>query len=242
MTDRSRRIVNEPAYVLHRRPYRETSLLVDLLTPTFGRLGVVARGARGARARSTAQFEPFSRLLVSCAGRGSLLNVSGIDVMKSGNLAGRSLLAGLYLNELLVRVLRADDPHPALFVGYHDALQELADEARLEPALRRFEKLVLRESGYALSFDVDADTGEPIRAGRRYAFTPELGFTATSSSNGTRLVFDGAVLLAVGDDRYDNAVVRRAAKRIMRRALAPYLGDRPLVSRSMFAGSGSTEL
>jgi DNA repair protein RecO (recombination protein O) len=160
-----------------------------------------------------------------------------VDVIAPGALAGRALFAGLYLNELLVRVLRAEDPHPALFVGYHEALFELRDEAALEPALRRFEKLVLRESGYALSFDVDADTGEPIRAGRRYAFTPELGFTATESAAGARLVFDGEVLLAVGDDRYDDATVRRAAKRIMRRALAPYLGERPLVSRAMFAGA-----
>lgn len=237
MTEHVRRVQDEPAYVLHRRPYRETSLLVDLLTPTFGRMGVVARGTRGGtRSRWGVQFEPFSRLLVSCAGRGGLLTLSGAESVTRHTLEGRALFAGLYLNEMLVRVLRADDAHPALFSGYGDALRVLGDGGDLEPVLRRFEKLVLKESGYALSFDVDADTGEPIRPGCRYWFTPELGFTATVASSGSRLVFDGEVLLAVNADRYEDLVVRRAAKRIMRRALAPYLGDRPLVSRAMFTG------
>jgi DNA repair protein RecO (recombination protein O) len=236
MTERTRRISDEPAYVLHRRPYRETSYLVDLLTPTFGRMGVVARGVRGsARSRFRTQFEPFSRLLVSCSGRGTLLTVTSVDALGSGALGGDALLAGLYVNELLVRVLRADDAHPALFAGYHEAIEQLVHGDDLEPVLRRFEKLVLKESGYALSFDIDADTGEPIESRRRYWFTPELGFTAAESATTSRLVFDGEVLLAIGDDRYDDPIVRRAAKRIMRRAFAPYLGDRPLISRTMFA-------
>src|SRR5262245_26673895 len=236
MTERTRRIFDEPAYVLHRRPYRETSCLVDLLTPTYGRIGVVARGVRGSsRSRFRTHFEPFSRLLVSCSGRGSLLTVTSVDVLGAGPLVGNALLAGLYVNELIVRVLRAEDAHPALFAGYHDALEQLAGGEDLEPVLRRFEKLVLKESGYALSFDIDADSGAPIESRRRYWFTPELGFTAAESATTSRLVFDGEVLLAIRDDRYDDPIVRRAAKRIMRRAFAPYLGDRPLISRSMFA-------
>lgn len=237
MSERTRRLQNEPAYVLHRRPYRETSLLVDLLTASYGRVDVVARGVRGtARARSSVRFEPFTRLLVSCSGRGALLTLTAVEAVTYSSLAGTALLAGLYLNELLVRVLRAEDAHPALFAGYDETLDALAKSADLEPTLRRFEKLVLKESGYEISFSIDADTGEPVRPDRRYRFTPELGFTASFGGADSALVFDGAVLLAVDEDRYDEPAVRRAAKRIMRRALAPHLGDRPLTSRSMFTG------
>ena len=236
MTDRTRRVVNEPAYVLHRRPYRETSMIVDLLTPGFGRIGVVARGVRGgARRRGGASLEPFARLLIGCAGRGGLMTLGGAEVVNHRSLSGHALFAGLYLNELVVRLLRADDAHPALFDGYDAAVAALAGGAGLEPELRRFERLLLKESGYEVVFDADAETGEPVSAGRHYRYTPDFGFTRAQAAFDSAAVYEGAVLLAIAADAYEHTAVRRAAKRILRRALEPHLGDRPLQSRLVFA-------
>jgi DNA repair protein RecO (recombination protein O) len=227
----TRRIADEPAYVLHARPYRETSAIVDLLTRGFGRISAVARGIRGAR-RGAAPPRPFSRLSVACSGRAQLLTLTAFDPMNHRWLTGEALYAGLYLNELLLRLLRDDDAHPAVFDGYERALELVSGDA--EPALRRFERLLLKECGYEITFDCDADTGALIDGGRNYRFVPEVGFQAVDEPVDQRDVFAGATLHAIDLDDYAAAHVRRAAKHIMRRALAPHLGDRPIGSRALY--------
>jgi DNA repair protein RecO (recombination protein O) len=226
----TRRIVDEPAYVLHARAYRETSALIDLLTLRHGRISVVARGVRRARG---GQPHPFGRLSVGCSGRGQLLTLTGFDSLSHRWLTGDALYEGLYLNELLLRLLRDDDPHPVLFAGYEHTLDRLAEGAD-ETALRMFERRVLKECGYEVTFGADAQTGEAVRCGRGYRFVPDVGFHAVDEAVDDRLVFGGATLRAIDADDYSDDTVRRSAKQIMRRALAPHLGDRPIGSRALF--------
>ncbi len=226
----TRRIVDEPAYVLHVRAYRETSAIIDLLTLQHGRLSAVARGVRRARG---GQPHPFGRLSVGCSGRGQLLTLAGFDSISHRWLTGDALYAGLYLNELLLRLLRDDDPHPVLFAGYERTLDHLAVSAD-EAALRIFERLLLKECGYEVTFGFDAETGEPVQSARSYRFVPDVGFHAVDEAVDDRLVFGGATLHAIAADDYADAAVRRSAKQIMRRALAPHLGDRPIASRALF--------
>ncbi len=227
----TRRIVNEPAYVLHARAYRETSAIIDLLTLQHGRVSVVARGVR--RSRGGGQPHPFGRLLVGCSGRSQLLTLTGFDSISHRWLTGDALYAGLYLNELLLRLLRDDDPHPVLFAGYERTLDELTVGTG-EAALRMFERLVLKECGYEVTFGVDAESGEPVRAQLSYRFVPDVGFHAVNEAVDDRLVFAGATLRAIAADDYADAGVRRSAKQIMRRALAPHLGDKPIGSRALY--------
>jgi len=227
----TRRIANEPAYVLHARPYRETSAIVDLLTRRFGRVSAVARGIRGAR-RGAGPPRPFSCLSVACSGRTQLLTLNTFDALSHRWLTGDALYAGLYLNELLLRLLRDDDAHPVLFDGYERTLDALAADP--EPALRRFERLLLKECGYEITFDCEADTGAAIDAGTNYRFVPDVGFQAVDENADQRHVFAGAALQAIERDDYAADGVRRAAKQIMRRALAPHLGDRPIGSRALY--------
>jgi DNA repair protein RecO (recombination protein O) len=226
----TRRIVDEPAYVLHARAYRETSAIIDLLTLQHGRISVVARGVRRARG---GQPHPFGRLSVGCSGRGQLLTLTGFDSISHRWLTGDALYAGLYLNELLLRLLRDDDPHPVLFAGYERTLERLTDIAD-EAALRIFERLALKECGYEVSFGFDAETGEPVEPARSYRFVPDVGFHAVDEAVDDRLVFGGATLCAIAADDYSDNSVRRSAKQIMRRALAPHLGERPIGSRELF--------
>jgi DNA repair protein RecO (recombination protein O) len=228
----TRRIVGEPAYVLHARAYRETSAIIDLLTYRHGRVSVVARGVRRAR-KGAGQPHPFGRLMIGCSGRGQLLTLTGFDPVSHRWLTGDALYAGLYLNELLLRLLRDDDPHPRLFEGYELALDGLM-AVDAEPVLRRFERLLLKECGYEVTFAIDAESGEPVRSTQSYRFVPDVGFHAVAEAVDDRLVFSGATLLAISADDYADQAVRRTAKQIMRRALAPHLGDKPIGSRALY--------
>jgi DNA repair protein RecO (recombination protein O) len=247
------RVHGEPAFVLHSRPYRETSAITDLLTEQHGLVSVVARGVRGPRrqrARSGAPtLLPFTRLVVAYSGRSQLHTLTSADAVQHCWLTGAALYAGLYLNELLLRLVRHQDPHPELFAGYAAAVAGLgATEPAIEPVLRRFEKLLLRECGYELIFDHDAHSGAPVAPELLYRFAPEEGFLRiedasdppgvrepTASEGGAvGYAYSGATLHAIAADDYDDPTVRRAAKQIMRRALAPHLGAQGLRSRMLF--------
>ena len=228
----TRRIVGEPAYVLHARAYRETSAIIDVLTFAHGRLSVVARGVRRSR-KGSGQPHAFGRLAIGCSGRGQLLTLTGFDSLSHRWLTGDALYAGLYLNELLLRLLRDDDPHPRLFEGYERALDGLMAGAA-EPVLRLFERLVLKECGYEVTFEIDAQSSESVLAELSYRYVPDVGFHAVAEAVDERLIFSGSTLLAIAADDYTDAGVRRAAKQIMRRALAPHLGDKPIGSRALY--------
>lgn len=217
-----------PAFVLHTRPYKETSALVDLLTPQ-GRIRAVLRGARQ---RTGSMARPFVPLEVECKGKGELKTLSRIEL--SGIplwLTGSALYSGLYLNELLVRLLPMEDACPEVFEQYRQSLTALASQQPLEPILRRFEWHLLNSMGYGFSLDSD-HMGEPLQAHSQYLFDPLAGFILdlTAAPSG----FLGAHLQAFSAEQWQVSGVLPVAKRLMRLALAPHLGDQPLVSRTLF--------
>ncbi|WP_040262022.1 DNA repair protein RecO [Pseudomonas massiliensis] len=218
----------QPAYVLHARPYRETSALVDFLTPG-GRVRGVLRGARG-KAGSLAR--PFVPLAVEFRGKGELRSVSRLEA--TGNspwLVGEALFSGLYLNELLVRLLPLEDPHPRLYEHYAQTLQALAQGRALEPLLRAFEWRLLDELGYAFALDRDSQ-GEPIAVDGLYRLSADEGLERVFSF--APGLFSGADLLAMAVADWEAAGALLAAKRLMRQALAAHLGSKPLMSRELF--------
>lgn len=222
----------QPAYILHRRPFRETSAIVEFLSRDFGRIGGVVRGARGRR-RRTMQIEPFQEVAVSWRGRGQLVNVIGSEGVGVCRLAGEQLFAGLYLNELLVKTLSPEEPMPAVFARYGETLSALAGGADLEPALRVFERRLLDELGYGLSFDHDVRSGRPIDADAAYELVPGEGFQAARSASSGFVSGRQIAAMAAGD--YRETAVRRAAKRVFRLALRPRLRS-ALATRALFAG------
>lgn len=219
-----------PAYVLHSRPYRDTSALVDLLTLHEGVQRVVWRGARGSRKGSGPQ--PFVPLMVALAGRSELKTLASAET--AGHyvlLQGDQLFSGLYLNELLLRLLRPADPQPMLFAAYQGALEALASPNPVEPVLRRFEWQLLDVLGYGFSLTVDA-LGQPIDAQARYVWESEQGLVRIEMPPGAG--FSGAALLKIAGDDWDDPMTLRTAKLLMRQALSVHLGDRPLMSRQLF--------
>lgn len=221
-------MTSQPAYVLHTRAYRESSALVDFLTPQ-GRLRAVMRGARG-KAGSLAR--PFVPLEVEFRGRGELKNVSRLEAAGIPNLLhGEALFSGLYLNELLIRLLPEQDPHPATFDHYAMTVLALAQGRALEPLLRSFEWRLLDELGYGFALDMDR-LGQPIVATGLYRLQADAGLEAVGQLQPG--VFHGSELLAMAEVDWSVAGALAAAKRLMRQALAPHLGGRPLVSRELF--------
>ncbi len=217
-----------PAFVLHSRAYRESSALVDFFTPE-GRLRAVLRGARG---KAGTLARPFLPLEAEFRGRGELKNVGRLESAGIPNLlAGEALFSGLYLNELLIRLLPAEDPQPALFEHYAVTVQALAANRPLEPLLRTFEWRLLDELGYGFALDSDL-AGQPIAPDGIYRLLPDAGLEPVGQLQPG--LFQGRELLALAEADWSAPGALGAAKRLMRQALAPHLGGRPLVSRELF--------
>jgi DNA repair protein RecO (recombination protein O) len=234
----------EPAFILHSRPYRETSLLVDIFSRHYGRFRAVARGSRGTK-KGTKTLTPYTPMLISWTGKTDLKTLGNVE--QSGApllLTGDALFCGFYLNELLIRLLAENDPHEKLFDIYLSVLTNLMGQEPVEPSLRMFEFSLLEEMGYALVLDTDAETGESIIAEREYWFEPTLGFTLkqdVSVRSNSPNWFQGNELLAIGAGDYRSRSTAAAAKRLIRLALQPHIGNKPLLSRGLFARTPSKE-
>lgn len=225
----------QPAHVLHQRPYRETSLLLEVFSLDHGRVGLVARGARRPRSGLRGILQAFRPLLLSWVGRGELMSLTGAEPDgQAAALSGRGLLSGLYVNELLMRLLQRSDPHGGLYGSYRAALAGLAAAGREERVLRVFEKRLLEAIGYGLVLTTDAGSGAPVKPDGRYRYQIEHGPVVDTSGRGTGIPISGQTLLALAEERLDSPGGLREAKSLMRHVLRVYLGDRPLASRELF--------
>lgn len=225
------RIFLQPAFILHRRLYRETSLLLDLFTEQYGRIALIARGGR--KSRFSGLLQPFIPLLVSYQGRSELMNLTGCEAASyTASLRGDPLLAAFYLNELLVRLLQKHDPHPELYTIYTQTVLALQAPHLHEKVLRLFEKKLLEKIGYGLQLQHDFKTGKPFQDEHYYQYIPEQGFTRLDDRNTHR--FQGKHLIALAKEELNDPSSLRDAKHIMRLALYPLLGDTPLQSRALF--------
>ena len=229
------RIDGQRGYVLHTRPYSESSLIVDIFSRGHGRLPLLARGARRPRSALRGTLLAFQPLELGWFGGGEVKTLAKAEWLGGVPLLqGKSLLVGYYLNELLLRLLPREDPHDRLFDAYEAAVSALASQGADAAALRRFEVALLRELGYGLSFEREADTGEAIVAGRQYAYIVERGPVAVPTADDGSPRVSGQTLLDMAQNRYEDARTLAESKLLMRRLLAHYLGERPLQSRKVF--------
>ncbi|MEM6985508.1 MAG: DNA repair protein RecO [Pseudomonadota bacterium] len=220
----------EPAWVLHTRDYRETSLLVDLFALRAGRCRVIAKGARRGKRNQRALLQAFRPLLVSAVGHGELRTLTAVeDSGPPTELAGVTLACGLYLNELVLSLLPPGDTAAEVFAQYSASLSGLASDASAGPPLRAFELALLEYLGLAPTFDVVSDTGLAVDAGA------ELGVNAdgvvAGSADPVLCRAPGAALLALA--RRDHAVHRGAQRRVLHALLQGPLGHKPLRSRDL---------
>lgn len=220
-------------FVLHRRPYSESSLILDIFSEEFGRLTLMAKGARGKRSNLKGALQPFTPLLLKWSGKSAMKTLRQAEPISLGlPLHGINLYSALYVNELIGRILAPEAPSPGLFHDYLFALTELAQNHNPEPALRRFELALLASMGYGVDFLHCAGTGEPVDPSMTYRYREQKGFIASVRQD--NLTFYGDELIAISERRFTTKEQLQAAKRFTRIALKPYLGGKPLKSRELF--------
>ena len=208
--------------------------MVDLLTEDFGRISVLAKGARAKRSMLKGVLQPFTPLLLRWSGRGDLKILTKAEPAAIAlPLQNVALYSGFYLNELICRVLEPETAYPQLFQHYLQCLTQLAvSQTNVEPALRTFEFQLLRTLGYGIDFTHCAGSGKAVEVDMTYRYREEKGFIASLIKD--NLTFYGRELLAFEQIQFDEPSVLSAAKRFTRIALKPYLGDKPLKSRELF--------
>ena len=226
----------ESAYILHSRPYRDNSLLIDIFSRSHGRIGAVARGAKQPKSKFNGLLQPFGLLRLSWSGKGELMTLTDAEQEHAAlSLKSKQLISGFYVNELLTRMLQRHDPHQTLFDVYHETLCMLEKGDYDEPVLRRFEFYLLQETGYGLNLDHDVETGEEIQEQARYCYYVEHGpvkMAGTDRAN-DGIMIDGHTLLAIRDQRLEDTTQLKQAKQLMRAIIARQLGDKPLYSREL---------
>ena len=206
--------------------------MLEVFSREYGRIGLIARGARSARSRGRNPLQILRPLALSWSLRGDLGTLTGVESRGAVNMfPGRQVLCACYLNELLLRLMTRHDPHPEIFDAYEQAVLTLGMNE--EQALRVFEKRLLASLGYGLLLEHEFDSGTPVREDVLYEYHLERGPVRCQQASDAGLFLQGASLLALHRDELQTSQVCREVKRLMRAALALYLGARPLRTREV---------
>lgn len=229
------RVESHPCYVLHQRPYRETSLLLEIFSSSHGRSGLVARGAKRPKSEQAVLLQPFRRLSLAWSGRGELGLLTSVEPDgTAGSMNAGGLIAGFYINELVVRLLHRHESHPDLFAAYENVLAALSDDRDNEIALRCFETRLLQTIGYGLVLDHDVETSQPIAPERSYQYVSEQGPCRDRQVASACVSVQGSTLIDLAAGRFRDERSLREAKHLLRQELAQHLGPRPLASRALY--------
>jgi DNA repair protein RecO (recombination protein O) len=230
---RDTRVLGQPSFVLHSYPYKETSLIVDMFTRDHGRIGVVAKGAKRPLSKLRGVLQTFQPLSISFSGKSELRTLIDADWV-GGMLPVEktALLCGFYLNELLVKLLARDDPHPKLFDHYVATLNELAHNEPAQIVLRKFERALLKETGVAADLTRDTGTRARVEPDGAYVVDPERGARRAQAGD-TWPVVSGKTLIDMENEHYGDPQTQAQSKQLMRFLLAYQLGGAPLNTRQI---------
>lgn len=224
------RVELAPALIIHRRAYRESSLLLEAFSREHGRVGLVARGARTRQSRWRGTLEPLRPVRLSWRGRGELHNLTGAEAGRDDmQLSGENLYAGFYAGELVMRLTARDDPHPALFDAFVQLVQKLAGGVEPAVPVRCFECQLLAALGYGLPLTHDTVHGQAVVPDSHYLFHPDEGLWLARRAPSTgEVLVTGDVLLGLAAGQLSTTEQTQSARRLLKAALKPHLGNRPL--------------
>nr|WP_225869794.1 DNA repair protein RecO [Glaciimonas sp. PCH181] len=227
------RIAAQPGFVLHSYPHRETSLILDVFTRDYGRIALVAKGAKRPLSKLRGVLQTFQPLSLSWSGKSEIRTLTDAEwVGGMLPLEKSALLCGFYLNELLVKLLARDDPHPSLFNHYVATLNKLAHQEPAPIVLRQFERALLKETGVSGDFTICTSSRQPVEPGLMYVVDPERGPRAARVSDKWPAV-SGKTLLDMAREDYSDPNTQAQSKVLMRFLLAYHLGGAPLNTRQI---------
>lgn len=222
-----------PAFVLHQRPYQESSLLIDIVTAQYGRRKLVARGVRKTKRHGSNPLQLFQPLWLNWFGHGELQTLQKVETNEAAfRLTGHAALCGLYVNELLFHFLHLHDAEPTLFTLYQQLLAELESNLQPEISLRIFEMQLLDTLGYGLNLHEDS-AGQAILPEAFYRYLPEQGLVLSVSRPDAQLIAGKSVLQFVTGAEMDVTSLKQI-KRLMRSVINYHLDGKPLKSRQLF--------
>ncbi|MEP7155491.1 MAG: DNA repair protein RecO [Betaproteobacteria bacterium] len=235
---------SDRAFVLHTYPYRETSLIVEAFTCQHGRVVLVAKGAKRPHGAMRGLLNPFQALTLNWFGKSEMKTLKSVEQDRIfPQLSGSALLSAFYMNELLLKLTHREDPHDVLFENYGEAVHALAGLERANTSvreiariLRQFEVTFLRELGYALQLNEEADTHAPLEPSRNYHYHAERGpvrFDAASHWQGDALQLAGKTLIDMSNNDYSDPQTQVQAKQLMRKMINHLLGDKILHTRNL---------
>jgi len=223
------------AFILHQRPYRETSRLLDVLTEQHGRVSLIAKGVSNNKRSQKGLLQIYQPLLVSWAGYSDLHTLTAVEAASPAFfLSGTASLCGLYVNELLVKLLPQHIPEPDLFVAYKQVLAALAAGKDTEITLRLFEKQLLSHIGYGLVLDHDSETGQKVEDHKLYYYRPDTGLFEQSANNEYPIISGRSLRHLINESDFDQLSLNEI-KKMMRSVIHFYLAGKPLQSRQLFA-------
>ena len=230
------RVKGEPGFVLHWRPYSESSLLLELYSRSYGRITAIAKGARGKKSPYRGTLRPFALITLGWSGKGEVKTLTQGEWAGPGAaLAGSALFCGFYLNELLIKFLHRYDPHERLFDRYWQCIHELLNEGDQECALRYFEKVLLEEIGYGLQLEHDQTSGGKILPTSRYRYQPGVGAFVEQTDDQSGIGIHGESLISLRAESPLSQRSQREVKQLHRAIFHNLLEGRTLVSRSVYS-------
>ncbi|MGI9203001.1 MAG: DNA repair protein RecO [Woeseiaceae bacterium] len=229
----TRRVQNQPAWLLHHRPFRDSSRILDVLSQDYGRLSVVARGSRSANSKLKGLLRPFLPLQLSWFIRTDLGTLTGAEMNGAPiTLTGDALLSAYYINELLLNLLHRHDPQPEIFEAYRNTMEALQGQIEVASQLRRFELEMLRLLGYAVNLDHDTESDADLDVAQCYEYHVERGPVPVTRKEGP-MVFSGSELIAIRNQDFSDPRVLRNAGRLLRQVIAWHLNGKELKSRKV---------
>lgn len=234
MTANTRRVQNQPAWLLHHRPFRDTSRILDVVTREHGRIALIARGARASRSRLRGILRPFMPLNMSWFIRSDLGTLTDAEMDGTPlQLTGDALMSGYYVNELLLKLMHRHDPQPEIFDLYAATIRNMAAESTVAPLLRQFEMELLRLLGYALNLEHDSESHGALQAERAYEYRADQGPVPATDRSGP-MVFSGRQLDAIRCRKFQDADTLQCASRLLRHVIAHRLDGKELNSRRVY--------
>jgi DNA repair protein RecO (recombination protein O) len=227
MTDSA--VYLQPAFILQQRKFRETSLIIDVLTRDFGRVSLLAKGVRKAKSKTSGLLQPFIPLTMSYFGKSELKTLTDVEMIHPFiQLQGLAIYCGFYVNELVGCFLHQYDPHPEVFAYYGKCLSCLSESSKIEAALRIFELNLMDAVGYGLQLEYDFHNNKAVHPLTNYHFNVEQG--PVEAPDG---YFSGKTLQALHLRELTDPQVLAEAKTLMRTVIAVYLHGKPLKSRAV---------